>query len=89
MSKRLILVLALAFVVAFSLSAYAEVQNVKVSGDITVTGIARNDLTLSKDTLTTDFGQKVRAILSQVRVRVDADLKIGRASCRERVFRAV
>ena len=74
MSKRLILVLALAFVVAFSLSAYAEVQNVKVSGDITVTGIARNDLTLSKDTLTTDFGQKVRAILSQVRVRVDADL---------------
>lgn len=74
MSKRLILVLALAFVAALSLSAYAEVQNVKVSGDITMTGIARNDLSLSKDSAVADFGKKVRAILSQVRVRVDADL---------------
>ncbi len=81
MSKRLILVLALALVVGVSFAAYAEVQNVKVSGDITVTGIARNALTLSKDpaldnasAAVADFGKKVRAILSQVRVRVDADL---------------
>ena len=43
MSKRLILVLALAFVVGIAFAAYAEVQNVKVSGDITVYGIARDN----------------------------------------------
>jgi len=76
MSKRLILILALAFVVGIAFTAYAEVQNVKVSGDLTVTGVARNDLTLTKDVASTpaDFGKKIRAILSQVRVRVDADL---------------
>ncbi|MEI6631658.1 MAG: hypothetical protein WCL25_03480, partial [bacterium] len=41
MKKRLVLILALAFVVGLSLTAYAEVQNVKVSGDITVLGVAR------------------------------------------------
>jgi hypothetical protein len=42
MSKRLILVLAFAFVVGIAFGAYAEVQNVKVSGDLTVLGAIRN-----------------------------------------------
>ncbi|MDP2937701.1 MAG: alginate export family protein, partial [Candidatus Omnitrophota bacterium] len=76
MSKRLILILALAFVVGITFAAYAEVQNVKVSGDITVKGVARNNLTLDKDVAATpvDFGKKIRGVISQARVRIDADL---------------
>jgi hypothetical protein len=36
MSRRLIVIVALAFVVGLSVAAYAEVQNVKVSGDLTM-----------------------------------------------------
>ncbi len=70
MSKRLIVILALAFAVGIS-AAYAEVQNVKVSGDITVSGINRYNAAL-KDVA--DFETKIHAILSQVRLKVDADL---------------
>ena len=48
MSKRLILILALAFVVGISFAAYAEVQNVKVSGDLTVKAVYRNNFDLTK-----------------------------------------
>jgi len=75
MSKRLILILVAVFVLGLAFSAYAEVQNVKVSGDITMTAVGRNDLTLNKNAAAgNDFGKKIRAFLSQVRVRVDADL---------------
>jgi len=66
MSKRLILVLALAFVLGLSAGAYAEVQNVKLSGDITVYGISRH-LSLTSQ-------QSENTMASIVRVRVDADL---------------
>ncbi len=47
MGKRLIAILALALVVGlFYGAAYAEVQNVKVSGDIKILGVARNNFTL-------------------------------------------
>lgn len=88
MSKRLILILALAFVVAFAFAAYAETQNVKVSGDITVMGVARDNFTLAKPKEhfigkgdvagavgaepLIDFYE--RDLLSIVRLRVDADL---------------
>ncbi|MBI5145156.1 MAG: alginate export family protein [Candidatus Omnitrophica bacterium] len=68
MSKRLILILALAFVVGLAVSAYAAVQNVKVSGDLLVRGAGRNSYQL------TDTNEKQDAILSAVRVRIDADL---------------
>jgi hypothetical protein len=69
MSKRLILILALAFVVGLSAYAYAEVQNVKVSGDLTVYGISRNlSLKGAKDNRDTS------SIASIARVKVDADL---------------
>ncbi|MDP3732047.1 MAG: hypothetical protein Q8R31_03320, partial [Candidatus Omnitrophota bacterium] len=79
MSKRLILILALAFVVGIAFTAYAEVQNVKVSGDITVKGVARSDFDLAKTNrrgvLVNQNGQDVDSdFLSITRVRVDADL---------------
>jgi len=75
MSKRLILVFALAFVVGLAIAAYAEVQNVKVSGDLNLKGISRNAMTLKDNEATADtFGESLTAILSQVRLRIDADL---------------
>ncbi|MFH1889124.1 MAG: hypothetical protein ABH806_03440 [Candidatus Omnitrophota bacterium] len=83
MSKRLILMLALAFLVAVTGAAYAEVQNVKVSGDIAVMGVARNNFDFAK-TPETESGSYInfagelddneKDLLSIVRVRVDADL---------------
>lgn len=74
MSKRLILVLALAIVAAMSFAAYAEVQNLKVSGDITSIGVSRNlDLRNGKVT-GADEGNKTHGIITIARVKVDADL---------------
>jgi len=81
MGKRLILVLALLFVVGIAVSAYAEVQNVKVSGDITMQAVSRSDLLMSgtgNNVITgtgyLEYGESVDTLLSHVRVRVDADL---------------
>jgi hypothetical protein len=74
MSKRLILILALMFAVGFCTAAYAEVQNVKVSGDLLIKGVNRGSLTLRDNDSTADFSENINAILSTVRLRVDADL---------------
>ncbi|MFA6216069.1 MAG: alginate export family protein [Candidatus Omnitrophota bacterium] len=77
MSKRLIVVIALAFVVGMAFTAFAEVQNVKVSGDITVMGVARNNLSLKTADITATtqgFSRKITALISNVRVKVEADL---------------
>lgn len=81
MNKRLILVLAFALVVGLAFAAYAEVQNVKVSGDLTVMGVARDNFDLTKVpeprvnmTSNNNLDDKDRDILSIARVRVDADL---------------
>ncbi len=80
MSKRLILILALAFVVGITFAAYAEVQNVKVSGDITVKGVARDNFDFTKvpsdmsGNNNINFEDTQRDLLSITRVRVDADL---------------
>ncbi len=79
MNKRLILVLALAFAVGISFAAYAEVQNVKVSGDLTVMGVARNNFDFAKTGKygvngASNWEDKDRDILSITRVRIDADL---------------
>jgi hypothetical protein len=69
MGKRLMLVLALALLVAgFTAAAYAEVQNVKVSGDINVLGLVRDPWLTSRN------DQTESTIASIARVRVDADL---------------
>ncbi len=75
MSKRLIVVLALLFVVGATFAAYAEVQNVKVSGDIVASGVARDHFNLDPGVIVGDKSiLKERFLMSQVRVRIDADL---------------
>ena len=71
MSKRLILILALAFVVGIAFTAYAEVQNVKVSGDLTVYGISR-DMSLLPHI---SQNRSVESTMASIaRVKIDADL---------------
>lgn len=70
MTKRLSLVLAFAFVLGLAFSAYAEVQNVKISGDLDVYGIARSQFGLNKNANLKDE----TANASITRVKVDADL---------------
>ncbi len=75
MSKRLIVILALALVASLTFSAaYAEVQNVKVSGDITASGVLRNHFNLTNGAAgdKNDIAQSF--LMTQTRVRIDADL---------------
>jgi hypothetical protein len=75
MSKRLIAVLALALVAGLAFSpAYAEVQNVKVSGDITASGVSRHHFGLTNSVLGSNSELKQNFLMTQTRVRVDADL---------------
>ncbi len=86
---RLIVVGLLAFAVALTGAAYAEVQNIKVSGDLDLKGISQHNYDLKEfqgntsndpnapreggDAANTD-DDSVGFFLSTVRVRVDADL---------------
>ncbi len=78
MGKRLILTLALALVAGLIFSpAYAEVQNVKVSGDILFTGAARNNFDLTRKNKGSGDGNSEdheNMWMTQTRVRLDADL---------------
>ncbi len=75
MNRRLIVICAVMFLVALALPAFAAVQNVKVSGDITATAVARNHFNLGQALSGTTGGSDDSAvIMSQIRVRVDADL---------------
>jgi len=85
MSKRLIMILAAIFVVGIACAAYAEVQNVKVSGDITAEAVSRGNLLLRKaaggnvssvgtPSTFNEYGKNINGILSHIRLRVDADL---------------
>ncbi|MDD2680130.1 MAG: alginate export family protein [Candidatus Omnitrophica bacterium] len=74
MSKRLIVVLTLLFVVGIAFAAYAEVQNVKVSGDIVASWVGRKHFGLFNSVLgdKSQFNQNL--FMTQARIRVDADL---------------
>jgi hypothetical protein len=81
MAKRLIIILALAMLVGLTAAAYAEVQNVKVSGDILAEGIVRHNLILrdsdnawQKSGDYDGYNRNIDGLMSHVRVRVDADL---------------
>lgn len=76
MSKRLIMILTLAFVLGIAFAAYAGVQNVKVSGDIALQGVSRNDLTLRRvgEPTFNEYDRHISGVLSHVRVKIDADL---------------
>lgn len=71
MRKILGLVLVCAFVIATACNAYAEVQNLKVSGDVTASGIMR-DLTLGAPVAGAKSTEN--AIAGFARVRFDTDL---------------
>lgn len=66
----------LALVVLFAVPAYAEVQNVKVSGDLSARWILRNDYDLAKGKghATTDPNSGEDFWMSTAEVEVDADL---------------
>ncbi len=71
--KKLLIVLAVAFFAMLSVNAYAEVQNVKIGGDITVIGGSRYAYDLGSNT-GTEGKSDSSAILSIVKVKLDADL---------------
>jgi hypothetical protein len=76
MGKRLILVLAIALVVCSMSSAFAAVQNIKVSGDILMRAIDRQNFTLNEADK-----YHVSGFTSQTRVRFDADLTDNVSAC--------
>jgi hypothetical protein len=64
------MILALAFVVGIAFAAYAEVQNVKVGGEVTVMGVSRNGFALTETATQTSSN-----ILAHIaKVKIDADL---------------
>lgn len=70
MSKRLIAVLVLALVACFTVAAYAEVQNIKVSGDINALYVNRENLSFEKN----ETGYDASGFATITRVKVDANL---------------
>jgi len=75
MVKRLTLILVAALIVGLAVPAFAEVQNIKVSGDILLRGVARDRFDLNNggggENILDD---SMAHVLSTVRLRVDADL---------------
>ncbi|MFA5431023.1 MAG: hypothetical protein WC329_07690, partial [Candidatus Omnitrophota bacterium] len=74
MIKRLSVLLCLALVAGMACSAYAEVQNVKVGGDITVLGVARSNFDLSNGGTGDKDNDQGSFFATQTRVRLDSDL---------------
>lgn len=74
MSKRLLSLALIAMVVCFVSAAYAEVQNVKVGGDLTVVGASRDNITLRGESAENPGGQGASGLASIARVKIDANL---------------
>lgn len=70
MSKRLMLILTCALIVGLALPVYADVQNIKVSGDILALGISRSffEADVNKGDAEESHATSI------IRLRVDADL---------------
>jgi hypothetical protein len=67
--------LVAAIMVVLATPAFAAIQNVKVSGDITTSWINDNNLNLGAEDLGNPVGQnKQNLFITQTRLRVDADL---------------
>ena len=71
MRRLLVIFTAVIFVASAASLAFAEVQNIKVSGDIEITGVARDGFGLGVASLGDD---NISLIQSVTRVRIDADL---------------
>jgi len=75
MVKRLTLILVAALIVGLAVPAFAEVQNIKVSGDIGLSALSRDRFDLNNG----GGGENIlddssACLLSTIRLRVDADL---------------
>ena len=68
------LIIAVMLVAFMAMPAFASVQNVKVSGDIKATSVIRNDFGLGIGDPQQAQATHQNVFLSQVRLRVDADL---------------
>ena len=78
MSRRLTLICILAVVLALCVPAYAEVQNVKVSGDIAVRSLYRSNYDLDDNDInttgSTPSNNTENFFMQSVGVNIDADL---------------
>jgi len=78
MSKFLTLICVLAVAVALCVPAYAEVQNVKVSGDLTVRSLYRSNYDLddndANSTGVTPSNNSDNYFMQSVGINIDADL---------------
>ena len=76
MSKRLIGLVLVASVVCFFSAAYAEVQNVKVGGDITVVGVSRDNVNQGSHSSHAALigGIGATGMASIARIKVEANL---------------
>jgi hypothetical protein len=72
MSKKLIAIMVLALVVGISAAAYAEVQNVKIGGDITAVALTRQSLNFQKGLNAQLTAGNEFATIS--RIKIDANL---------------
>ena len=89
MSKKLIMFCVGLAVLALAMPVYAEVQNIKVSGDISAYALYRNNYDLVHETMSSDGGgagaryadDEDAILASVVRLRVDADLTDNVAAC--------
>ncbi|MBU4141214.1 MAG: hypothetical protein KKA80_04900, partial [Candidatus Omnitrophica bacterium] len=91
MSRKIALFCALIGLVAFvAHPAYAEVQNIKVSGDIQALGVYRNNYDLEDGKVIFGGGADIDSypaedtdslFMSVVRLRVDADLTDNVSAC--------
>jgi len=74
MGKTLTIICVLALGVALAVPAYAEVQNIKVSGDIAVRSILRSNYDLNDDDTSTNGNDSEEYFMQSVGLNVDADL---------------
>jgi len=79
MKRLMILCVVLTAVAFLAAPAFAEVQNVKISGDIEVMGIYRDEFDLDDDDADSDDQQAWYQ--SAVRVQIDADLTDNVSTC--------
>lgn len=74
MSRKLIAVVAFAFVLALTCAAYAEVQNVKIGGDISIMGFSRHGFNFEQDEQALSSKSDATGLAEIANIKIDADL---------------
>ncbi len=71
MSKKILMIFAVALLVGMSLPAFAAVENVKVGGDVSIYGVYRKNFDFTKDTVAKDTAGW---LMTTTRVYVSSEL---------------